>query len=186
MNATKTFALLILLCLLSIPSHIQAQQPDDLIDFNNPNLGYLEVLILEEVNTLRKRKRKPFLEADNMLQKAAQYHNNWMKETGKLSHKQPKRSMRSASDRVHHFDDSWTHIGENLQYIALSYTQRGRQQILEDMTYREAVKRAVKNWIKSKGHYQNLIDKDYHYAGTAVIYDKKRKRIHITQVYGDK
>jgi len=163
---------------------IQAQSPNDLIDLQQPNYDLLQTLIEEKINKLRVKKRCSSLKPSNDLSKAATLHNNWLKGRKKLTHYQPSSKYKKASDRVKVYSRQFVKIGENIQYLGLGYEIAGRRKRVISITYEAAAKQAFKNWKQSKGHYRNLIDKDYKEVGTAITYDAKNFRIYVTQVYG--
>lgn len=162
----------------------QAQTPNDLIDLQQPNYELLERLILDEVNELRKKKRRAPLAVEGNLEKAATDHNNWLKGRKKLTHNEPDRRRKRPYDRVKIYSDDFIKVGENVQYLGLSYEQQGRRKWPNTITYKAAAKKAFKNWKNSPGHYKNLISKEFNKVGTAVVYDAKNFRFYATQVYG--
>ncbi len=122
----------------------------------------LNALILEEVNAVRKRKRLDTLVQDEVLKRAANDHANYMGSNGVVTHDQKAKIKRTPYDRVLFYNGSHNAVGENVQMYDLAYALKKSKNRL---TYERLAKDIVKEWVKSKPHYQNLVNPDFKTTG---------------------
>lgn len=155
----------------------------------NPNRfddALLEVLVHEEINRLRSKKRRATLEKDNCLRKAAEMQNNYVMKLGKLSHNQRSKERKGVMERSRVFGCTHLMVGENLQFMGFTLVkQNGRLVDIETPTYAQAARDIAENWKNSPSHYDNLIHKSFFRVGTVVAYDSRKKGIYATQVFGN-
>ncbi len=155
----------------------------------NPNRfddALLEVLVHEEINRLRSKKRRATLEKDNCLRKAAEMQNNYVMKLGKLTHNQRSKERKGVMERSRIFGCTHLIVGENLQFMGFTLVkQNGRLVDIETPTYAQAARDIAENWKNSPSHYDNLIHKSFFRVGTVVAYDSRKKGIYATQVFGN-
>ncbi|MFK7908154.1 MAG: CAP domain-containing protein [Chitinophagales bacterium] len=154
----------------------------------NPNRfddALLEVLVHEEINRLRSKKRRATLENDNCLRKAAMMQNDYVMRLGKLSHNQRSKERKGVMERSRVFGCTHLMVGENLQFMGFTLVkQNGKLIDIETPTYAQAARDIAENWKNSPSHYDNLIHKSFFRVGTVVAYDSRKKGIYATQVFG--
>lgn len=168
----------------TIPTIETSPEANQKIDINNFDSEFLKDLLVQHINVLRKRKKLTLLKNDPLLEKAAIDQNEYVKRKGALTHNQTKAEKHSVGDRVEYYEGNYSVVGENIQYNGFSILTRGSKKTVIYPTYAEAAKEMAQNWVDSKNHYKNLIHKEFSRAGTAIVYDAKRKGIYATQVYG--
>lgn len=149
-------------------------------DFDEYLLAYL---VEEGINKLRKQKGLNSLSQNDILQQAAATQNSYVQQKEKLVHEQKKGSLKTVSDRVGHHGGSFRLVGENLQLAGFVVYTQGRKSWVEYTSYQDVADEMVKNWVKSKGHYKNLVHQDFKQVGTAVMFNADRSGIYCTQVY---
>ena len=146
----------------------------------------LAFMIEERINEKRVSKKRNVLQADPVLWRAADDHNNYMLTKGKLAHEQKTKDKKDVGERVTFYDGEFTIVGENIQFMGFNIMKVKNKKTILLPTYEEAADNIAKNWIKSKGHYDNLIKKEFEYVGTAVSLDLDQNGIYATQVFGTK
>jgi len=140
-------------------------------------------LVHEGINQVReKEKRKP-LTKDLILFNAADEQTSYVLSKGKLNHEQNNREKRTVSDRVRLFGGSYDIVGENLQYAGFNIVSQGRKSTIMYPSYQATADQIVQNWIKSKPHYRNFLNKEFSRVGTAVALDNEGKGVYATQVF---
>jgi len=146
----------------------------------------LAFMVEERINDKRVAKKRNVLQADPVLWRAADDHNNYMLTKGKLTHDQKGKDKKNVKDRVTFYNGEFEIVGENIQFMGFNVMTTKKKKTILLPTYEEAADNIAKNWIKSKGHYQNLIKKEFEYVGTAMSLDLEQNGIYATQVFGTK
>ncbi len=81
-----------------------------------------------------------------------------------------------------HYDLSGANLGNRVRGAHI----RGWRKAGENLFYSEGIKNfqsfAVKNWMKSDGHRQNILDKDWTQTGIGIARDDNN-RIFVTQIF---
>jgi len=133
-------------------------------------------LLTEKVNELRISKGRLPLERHTDLAKAAQLHSNYMAEKNRLSHTQIGTSFPNPTDRVYHFNKSFTTIGENALFETWGKFPPSEKELelLASTMYR--------SWRNSKGHYANMISDAFTFGDFGFAYNQKEKRLYATHV----
>lgn len=91
---------------------------------------------------------------------------------------------RTVMDRVVCFGGGFRTVGENVQYQGMQLMRwSNRQEVVTD-TYINTAKKLVDNWVKSPGHYKNLISQKFTYVGTAIGWNPENHAIFATQAFG--
>ncbi len=157
--------------------------------FTNQNLSKqletLEILIHHKIDSLRAKKKLESLENDVYLKKAAQLHADWMNEKEKLTHFQNKSKTKTPQDRVEMVGGKISAIGENVAYTLFNTEIRDKKgKLFINSTYQQVANDLVQMWRNSKGHYKNIITKDFSKTGIALSVDFETNKIYATQVFG--
>ncbi|MDX1445754.1 CAP domain-containing protein [Lishizhenia sp.] len=133
------------------------------------------------VNELRKKKNRSQLRYNDTLKKAAQHHSDYVAKRDKLTHYEGYYKYRSPKDRVKAYGGTnFGTVGENVLFTTLDYTTYDPAKI------KALAKEAFDLWYKSPGHYKNMVFKDLSYADIGIAIHYPKKRIYITQVFGEK
>ncbi|HXH69152.1 MAG TPA: CAP domain-containing protein [Pyrinomonadaceae bacterium] len=118
------------------------------------------------VNDERQKNNLNFLVRDNQLAEIARDYSKRMAEENFFDHFDPQGAnvvVRAKKAKLKH----WNKIGENLFSV-------------EGMENFDAF--AVKNWMESPTHRQNILDKDFNTAGIGIV-ESGDGEIFITQVF---
>jgi len=157
------------------------------IDINNIDQDKLEILILEKVNELREKKKKPLLSMNNILGKAAVNHADFLKKHKKLSHTQSSRKTRTPMDRTDYYGGKFSYVGENIAYTYLYEPVKGAENTRNSVvlkSYEATAEYFYQLWKNSKTHYKNMIDGDFNLSKIRFSFDSKTNRIYGVQVFG--
>ncbi|MGB1041022.1 MAG: CAP domain-containing protein [Flavobacteriales bacterium] len=158
----------------------------DIIDGNNLNQEKLEALILKEVNAVRRKKRKPILILDSILNLAATDHAVYLKSAKKLSHNQKSKSKKTPMKRTDFYGGKFRFVGENIAYSYLqkdvNSAKRGGK-VVYMSTYSKTAKHLFNLWYNSKPHFKNIMEKGFKKTSIRFSYDKKTNRIYAVQVF---
>ena len=125
------------------------------------NIDYelLSAAIFYATNIQRKKYRKPVFIHSKKLEEAAQKHSFNMVKHNFYSHTSPVKKNRTMSDRLKLVGIENAFSGENI----FDYFQ-------QNPTYWSMAVGLVDGWMKSKGHRENILDKNYKYLGCGVYY----------------
>ncbi len=182
-NAGRFFlSLALVFCLSPLPT-LEAKSPKS-IPFHlrqketGAKLGPAELsravegLILEASNRARAEKKRPPLESEEVLVKAARDHSQDMLKRNYLSHFSPEK--KSVVDRVKKYQPKLQRsVGENLHTITSSQGLVDPKAIAGQM---------MDDWMHSSSHRKNILSKDYAFLGVGCASDGER--IFCTQVFG--
>ena len=163
-----------------------SQSPEDEIDPENINTAYLEHLVKKKVDSVRLSKGLTELVNDSILYVASLHHSSAMAKAGALNHYEILSKYKTPQKRVEAFGAVNYFAGENVAYITAYKKYYLKQpELNEYFTYGEFATKMVRNWVKSRGHYRNIIKKEYQVTGVSSHYDKKTKRIYVTQKFAE-
>lgn len=172
--------------LLSLP--VSGQTPSSTIDPSQFDQALLEQLVKEGVDSVRVKRRLQPLLRDSVLYLAADDQAQYILKTRRLTHYQSRnRSMRTIMQRVTAFGGDVNVIGENVLFLYSGErmrNSRGRVVILN--TYREVADEMVRMWVRSAGHYRNIINRAFARTGLAIAFDPATHRVIAVQVFADK
>jgi uncharacterized protein YkwD len=145
----------------------------------------LESLIFEKINETRKQKNLNPLKPDAVLRKAALEHAQYQAKTDKLTHFESKKRLKTPADRIEQLDKGFLEVGENVAFISSGIEEREGKKVIriDYYTYGEAAEKLVNDWVKSPGHYKNIIA-NYTLTGVAVSLNKEFNRIYAVQEFG--
>ena len=91
----------------------------------------LAFMIEERINDKRVSKKRNVLQADPVLWRAADDHNNYMLTRGKLAHEQKGKDKKDVSQRVIFYDGAFEIVGENIQFMGFNVmTAKNKKTIL--------------------------------------------------------
>lgn len=170
------------LLFLPFPSFSQVSKGE--INPENFRQDLLSNLIFDKINEARDSLGLQMLEKDSILQKAAQQHAQYLKKTGRLSHKQKNRKFVSPAKRVKHFGGDFKAVAENVFLISAGPTIiKGSNREFSFNSYQDVATEIVKGWINSPGHFKNISDADMDHTGVAVSYDQNKNIIYAVQVF---
>lgn len=150
------------LLLLSFVAFSQGER----VDIKKFDMDLLNKYVYQEVNTLRKRKRLDTVKNDPILQKAAIDQAMYMASNQEIGHGQKSREKGSPYNRVVYYQGAHNEIGENVQAFNL---EQALKKSKNRLTYERLARDLVKVWIKSKPHYQNLINPLYANVGHGFV-----------------
>lgn len=122
-----------------------------------------EQAVLDQTNKEREKEKLPPLKANAQLFKAARSHTDNMARTGEFKHEL---DGKTPADRVKDVGYKYSTMGENIAYgTGLS------------------PKDAVKLWMESPPHKENLLKEDYQEIGIGIAKNEKGE-VYYTQVFG--
>ncbi|MBW4696468.1 MAG: CAP domain-containing protein [Aphanocapsa lilacina HA4352-LM1] len=127
-------------------------------------LGQMEERIVRDINAIRGRGNLAPLKPNAKLAQVARSYSRLMAEQNFFSHTGPKGD--SVADRVRSAGVFYLVVGENLAYVGGS---------------KRPVEIAVRGWMKSPGHRENILRPVYMETGVGGW--KKGNRIYFTQVF---
>ncbi len=153
----------------------------EIVDPDNFNDDRLNQLLLEYTNRERRKKRRGALDLYPVLDLAAKDHVKYMAERKYVGHIQKIKQKRTVQLRVNYYGGNSQFVGENVQMIPLKYEiQKSKNRL----TYNQLAKMLGDNWRKSKGHYLNMVDKNY--TGVSHQFAIKGGDLYVCQVFSAK
>jgi uncharacterized protein YkwD len=135
----------------SLPSEVQK---------NLIAVGSLEQSIYNQVNQYRRVQNLPPLAFDQTISEQARAHSAAMANSGRISH--------------NGFDDRAALIGQTITYSSVA------ENVASNQGYENPDNTAVKGWIKSPGHQQNMVG-DFDLTGIGVV--EKGGSYYFTQIF---
>ncbi len=166
---------------------LQAQQPVDVFDYENPNLAYLEFLTWNQINELRQERLITPLQPDSLLLQASRDHVNYINKTGKQSHFQKEEKAKADPQlRIEFYGCEHVLAGENILYLPAEegISVRMKDGNVELRTYQQYAEAMADIWQNSKPHYANILSKDFEIAALTLSYSKERHALYAVQVFG--
>lgn len=178
--------LILLLCLFNLS--LQAQNPNQTIYGENINQKYLEHLIKVKVDSVRLAHNCDILVNDSILYIAANHHANYMLKRNKLTHFEKEfKDRKTPQLRVEYFGGFNYFVGENaLQTFFGSIIKKKNGTLSNTNTYEGLSNSIVDGWVKSPGHYKNMITTKYQLTGVSVAFDNKTKKLYACQKFAFK
>ena len=147
----------------------------DNVDFISFDLEKLSLYIFNDVNKVRSRLGLQELIKDDILVVTARFHADYILKINKLTHYQSKEKYKKPGDRVREFGGKHIVVSENVAFQQIQSNQ---------YTYTQLSEMFVEQWLKSTGHYENIIAKQLNSAGLAVSFNRKTGDIFVVQVFG--
>ncbi len=154
-------------------------------DFTQIDQNILNKHIIEEVNILRKRKKRPPLKNDFKLHKAAQDHAQYLSKKNTLTHFQNIKKKKTPADRLSFYKIDFVSCGENVQYIQPKYPFKLKKEksAIPFNTYERLAKVLVTNWRHSKPHLKNMLSNVFSRCWTSTFYSKDKENFYAVQVF---
>ena len=146
------------------------------VDFKKFDEAQLADLIFEQINEVRVKQKIPVLTKDAILYEAAEFHGEYLVNNGKLTHYQTKDKYKKPVNRVRAFGGKHNVVAENVAYQQLQNAS---------ITYQELAEEFVSQWVKSSGHYKNIINPRVNQSAVAVTVDVKAGKVYAVQVFGE-
>jgi uncharacterized protein YkwD len=165
-----------------------AQTAGTKINPDSLNFDFLESLIKTKIDSVRLVNNKKALADNDTLKKAASDQINYVKAKKQLTHLQSENPEKKfISDRLKYYGIVNTYTGENLvmTYIFTKISNRKGGTYI-NITYKDLADDIINLWVKSKGHFKNIINEEYTMTAVAVSYDKSTKTIYAAQVFSSK
>lgn len=161
-----------------------AQHPKDRL-VGELNVKFLEHLIKEGVDSVRKSKGLAALGNDSILYIASLHHSKDQKKNGKISHNESSRKYKDPQARAEAYGAVNYLVGENVQVIPYNVLvkEKATKQVKTYDTYEKLARAFVIGWVNSKGHYKNMISPDYQITGVSVAVDSKSNEVYSTQKF---
>jgi len=146
----------------------------------------LELIVSKKIDSLREHKKRDPLILHEHLKTSARHHLIWVKETGRVVHFQDVKITKTPIKRARLAGYTEKLIGENLamtKYGKELKTEKGLIYVNE--TLEDIANDLVNNiWRKSKGHYKNIIGKEFKDHGVAIAVDTHHHKVYVMQVLG--
>ena len=101
-------------------------------DFTQIDQNIINKHIINEVNILRKRKKRPPLKNDFKLHKAAQDHAQYLSKKNTLTHFQNIKKKKTPADRLSFYKIDFVSCGENVQYIQPKFPFKLKKRKISD------------------------------------------------------
>ncbi len=163
--------------------YANAQQlPENLKDIDHK---ILNEHILSEINILRKKKRTKALTNDIRLTDAAKDHAEYLNAKKTLTHKQTKKAKKNPWDRIRFYNLDFHMCGENIQYIYPNSPPplKKETESSKPKTYERLARILISIWAGSKGHYLNMIKKEFTHTYVITEIDEKDERLYAVQLF---
>lgn len=176
-----------ILIIFLIPFLSFSQKPSSIINPDSVNLVLLDSLIKVKIDSVRLLHNKKVLTESDTLLAAALDQANYVKKKKELTHYQASNKKKySVSDRTAFYGWKSSFIGENLVYTTLTIKiKAGKKWTYTIGSYEATAKYMVTLWVKSKGHYENIVTSEYTRTGVATAYDDKKQILYACQVFSE-
>lgn len=155
-----------------------------MVKLNNIDYSLISARLFQKINRERKRLNLPLFKNNNNLKKAARIHNDYMVRADILDHNESGTSTPGMRDRVTKAGGKFRTAGENIQYEGFTIRTTNGVETIIAPTYEELAEQLWQNWKTSPPHYENLINPEFIYLGTALKWSGKKAAVFATQVYG--
>ena len=148
-------------------------------------LSIVENLIYKKIDSLRAKKKLEGLSIEKYSRRAAELHVTWMSGKGKLSHVQNKSKTKTPQKRVEYVGGDGSFVGENIAYTLFNIELKNKKgKLYVNQSYEAIADDLVHMWRYSKGHYKNIMTKDFQTTGVALSVDFEQNKIYAVQVFG--
>ena len=158
-----------------------AKAQNEIVDSDQLDDDKLNQLLLDYTNRERRKKRKDSLALYPMLDLPAKDHSDYMAKHDYVGHFQKIKQKKTVELRVNYFGGNSQYVGENVQMIPIDYEIKKSKNRL---TYPQLARMLGENWRKSKGHYANMIDKNY--TGISHQFTINNGYLYVCQVFSSK
>ena len=182
---TNTLLAFIFLSISSFSLH--AQTANDTINPDHFNYELVQSLFLKQFNVFRATIKAPSLEADPILQKAAQDQAGYCMQKNLVTHYQPENDKKyEPKKRVEFYRGNHPIVGENclMTFIFQPATDIHTNKTTTIYTYSQLANGLFQQWKNSPPHYANMINNAYTHTGIALSMYQDKRVIYATQVFG--
>lgn len=171
----------------SVDSFFNSELVKANIDIKNPNIPLLNASIFFATNEARIKKKMEPLRYDVVLEKAAEFHSDEMREKRFFNHvNKSDKENRTPEQRIANRGGEFNVTGENILEMPPYKTgTNGEYDVvkneegtfaflgtngkpLKSLSYGDFARAAVKLWIKSPDHKANILSKDFTHLGCGV------------------
>ncbi|MFH0893906.1 MAG: CAP domain-containing protein [Bacteroidota bacterium] len=172
----------ILLFLIILPKDVKSQTYNR-TDAGNINIKYLEYLLKQEIDSVRKSKGLDILINDSILYLASADQSKYLSSKKELTHFQKENQEKySPQNRANYFGAVNYGVGENVLCSSLNYPLENLY-LNDQNTYESIAHSMMELWVNSPGHYANIITRGYHITGVSVYYNPKKNVFYAAQVF---
>ena len=166
--------------------HAFGQREHDALEESRLNIPYLEHLVKQEIDQVRKSfKVKPLIN-DKILFQAAASHADYLVKYNRFSHyEEGQVEMRTPQKRAEFHGAKNYLVGENIVKVPInSLVDTKTQGVVPINTYGQAASVMRMLWVNSPGHFANIKTSDYDITGVSISYSKERKELVCVQKFG--
>ncbi len=156
-----------------------AQSKNDIIDPDNINIKFLDFLVKQQIDSVRKAHNLQLLYNDSILFLAAQQHGQYLYKNNKFTHYETGNLEKyTPQNRAEYFGAVNYGVGENIIKIYIHsptiYKHESHNNSVPHIvdTYNEAARDMMIGWVNSPGHFANIITPDYKITGVSIVFDK--------------
>jgi uncharacterized protein YkwD len=143
--------------------------------------GTLRTELAERINQLRESKSLEPLLFNDVLQKAADFHSEYMAKIDVLSHDQKQAKYTTPKDRVIAFEGKeFELVGENVLYSTAQEFPMKKKSLID------LADEMFLTWKNSPGHYANMTNTEYVFGDLGFAVNKTKNIVFATQVFGTK
>ncbi len=150
------------------------------------NVERLEDLVYRKIDSLRHHKKRDKLTRDTTLKTSAKHHLFWVHKTGRVVHFEDVKETKTPIKRARKAGYKEKLIGENLAETYYNKEQKNEKgEVYINQTLEDIASDLVDNiWRQSKGHYKNIIGKEFKDHGVAIVVDVTLQKVYAMQVLG--
>jgi hypothetical protein len=162
------------------------QDANDTIDPDHFNYELTQSLFLHDFNAFRTSIKAPLVEADPILQKAAQDQAAYCMKTNLVTHFQPENDKKAdPKKRVEFYHGNHPIVGENCLMTFLFEPAKDvhTNKTTTIYTYAQLAKGLFEQWKNSPPHYANMINTAYTRTGIDLSMYSNKKIMYATQVF---
>lgn len=178
-NSTK---ILLTTVLLLLSFQAVSQSRETYFDERHFDGKYLEHLIKNGIDSVRRNHNCSPLVNDSILYVAALDQSEYMLKNKRISHYQSNnRAKRTPQNRVEFYGAYLYNVGENVAFVSTSSQQKGAE--FSTSTYGSIADALVEAWVNSPPHFKNIIAQEYEVTGLAIAVDTIENRIYSCQKF---
>jgi cysteine-rich secretory family protein len=150
---------------------ILGPMPDATGKEETPDLPKAVQLIIDQTNEFRKQEKRPAVQVNKELTKAAEYFAKFMAKTGKYGHEADEKKP---AERAKEHDYDYCIVLENIAKVFNS----------EGFSTEALASQFVKGWKESPGHRKNMLDPDVTDTGVAIARSEETGYYFAVQMFG--
>ena len=177
------FSLLLAISFLLSALASWSQSPSSHFDVRHYDAKYLEHLIKEGVDSVRRAHECKPLVNDSILYVAAKDQAHYMTEKQRLTHfRQEIKHKGTPQKRAEFYGANGYSVGENVAQVSAHIGSNDRSEKQEN-SYGAVASALVEGWVNSPGHFKNIITKDYQITGVAIAVDTSKNNVYACQKF---